>query len=225
MTDSFERLAGQPQPTIDMLLPRYYEANGDNPRYESVRSMPIDGHDVEWMEYRGEVAYDITGQGREGRPYSGHCLKCACDFTEGVGWKVEDGQRYNLDGEKKCLPRQAATFLRQLELRREYLDRFKSEDTFKDGAYGLRDSIQEIILDLIEKEKAGEFIGEDGVGAGFWGGHFYLQTVEAITEMPMKDLWGVVDKMVKDKQIGIEGAVVHSLTLNRLNHLGKNIQG
>ena len=204
---------GQPnsiQSTIEELLSLYYEANGEDLRYKIVRSMPIDGHDVAWMKFTGEVVADITGQGREGEPFEGYCLGCACEFTEGVGWKVENGQRYNLDGKEKCLPRQTAVYLRQLELQQEYLERFKSNDPWKTGIYHLKEHAPEIILDLIEKEKAGEFIAEDNGGASFWGGHFYLQTVAKILDIEMKDMWPIAHQMIADKQIQLEGAVVQT---------------
>ncbi len=202
----------EPKPKQQLIadaLPRYYEVHGENPRYETVRSMMMDGHEVAWMEYRGEVAYDITGRGREGQAYVGRTLRCTCDFTEHCGWEEKGEHLYSLDGGEKCLPKKAALHLRRLELRTEYMERFKSNDRFKTGTYALWDHIPEIILDLIEKHQDGEFL-EASTGAEFWGGHFYLQTVAAITEKPIGELWAPVGKMVKEKKIGLEGAVIQS---------------
>jgi hypothetical protein len=76
--------------------------------------------------------------------------------------------------------------------------------------YGLWDHIPEIILDLIEKDKRGEFIGEGTNGAHFWGGHLYMDTVSEITGKPMGDLWGLINQMLADKQIQLEGCVIQS---------------
>lgn len=190
------------QASIDELLPRYYEAHGDHLRYETVRSMPIDGHEVAWMKYTGETTDDRT--------YEGHSLCCACEFAEGVGWETDEKFGVvGLSGEDKCLPRQVALYMRQQELQREYLERFADDNPFFHGdVYGLHDKVPEIIMDLIEKNKAGEFIGEGSNGAEFWGGHFYLQTVQSITGISYEGLWKHVHKMVADKQIQLEGMVV-----------------
>src|SRR3972149_11890212 len=178
----FER---QPQPEqeseqqlISDLLPSYYEAYGENPRYETVRSIMIDGHEVAWAKYEGTVAYDITGEGKEGQPCSGHELVCACKFTEGVGWRMEDdGRPVGLMAGDKCLPKEAAVYLRQLELREEK----KAREMF--GRIGIpgKEEVEAIMFDLMEKAKAEEFL-EATSGASFWGGYYYLQTVAEITE-------------------------------------------
>src|SRR4051812_8619519 len=80
---------------INDLLPRYYETHGDNPRYETVRSIMIDGHEVAWVKYTGNVASDTV----EDQDYTGHELCCACKFTEDVGWRQEpDGRTVGLSG-------------------------------------------------------------------------------------------------------------------------------
>lgn len=189
---------------IQDLLPAYHEAHGMNPLYRPIRSIVIDGHEVCWMEFFGKVAYDITGRGREGEPYTGRMLYCECNFTEGVGWKKDGDKVYSLLGPEKCLCRKAALYLRHLELRQEYLKRFNGTE----GDYfTLRQHVPEIMLDLIEKVKAGEFI-EDGGGAGFWGGYFYLQTVAKITDQFLGNLWEDVRRLVEEKKIGLEGAVI-----------------
>ena len=80
-----EMEAAPESPLISELLPRYYEAHGEDPHHETIRSIMIDDHEVAWMEYTGTVKWDITGQGREGQEYSGRELYCACKFTEGIG--------------------------------------------------------------------------------------------------------------------------------------------
>lgn len=192
------------QPTISELLPRYYEAYGESIRYEVLRSIPIDGHEVAWLKYTGETS--------NGRSYTGHELHCGCHFTEGVGWQVDE--KYGvvgLDGEDNCLPRKVAVYLRQQELREEFAEQYK-DSAIWGKEYALLDHIPEVVLGLIEKDKAGEFIGEGTSGAHFWGGHLYMQTVEAITGAPMSDLWKVMDTMRAAKQINLEGCVIQEYT-------------
>lgn len=190
------------------LLPRYYEANGDNTTYETVRSIVVDGHEAAWMAYQGKVVADATGRGREGEQFTGRGFYCECDFAEGVGWELKDGRRYSLDGERRCIPRKAALHLRHLELRAEYTERYKGDELGGAADYALKRNVGPIILDLIDKAKAGEFIGEDTSGAHFWGGHFYLQTVAAITGLFVGHLWEDVYELMAQEEIGLEGAVI-----------------
>src|SRR3989338_7788589 len=191
---------------ISELLPRYCEEYKKDIVYTVIRSIIVEGHEVAWMEYTGHIAYDIMGQGREGQSFVGRALYCECDFIEGVGWRIKGGQRYSLDGGEKCLYRKAAVYLRHLELRREYLSRFQDEESWGDS-FVLRQHINEIILDLVEKAKVGEFI-EDGSGAAFWDGYFYLQTVADITDQFIGHIWEKVHQLVEEKKIGLEGAVI-----------------
>jgi hypothetical protein len=209
MTDgSFDREPDNEQQRtpqlIEELLPRYYETHGTNPRFEIDRSIIIDGHEVAWMTYEGEVAFDITGEGKEGKPYKGHELYCACKFTEGVGWRIEEnGQPIGLMSGDKCLPKEAALYLRQLELREEY----KARNMFGRWDHPGEEEVEAIMFDLMDKAQAEEFL-ESTSGARFWGGYYYLQTVAAITDLPMKRVWEIAYKMQDAKKIGLEGAVV-----------------
>lgn len=207
-TGDFEREPGveqQPAPQlIGDLLPRYYEAYGESPRYEVERSIMVDGHEVAWLKYEGEVAYDITGEGKEVQTYSGHELHCACKFTEGTGWRMEEGGRpVGLIGGDGCIKKEAAIHLRHLELREEY----KARDMFGMWGYLDTEDLEAIMLDLMEKAKAEEFL-EGTSGARSWGGYYYLQTVASITDLPMKSVREAADKMIADKKIQLEGAVV-----------------
>jgi hypothetical protein len=186
-------------------LERYYEAQGTNPTYEIVWSHVVDGHEVAWAEYSGEIIFDITGQGREGEPYRSRALVCECDFIEGVGWEIRDGKKYTLDGGKRCFPRMAIVELRYLELRRDYLEQFSAGSLLSISPLG--EHIREIMLDMIERVKAGEFM-EDSNGAAFWGGYYYLQTVAKIADVPVARLWEDVHAMMRDELIGLDGMVV-----------------
>jgi hypothetical protein len=195
------------------LLSEYYERYEHNLRYDVLRSIVIDGHEVAWMSYIGTVRFDITGGGREGEPFTGRTMMCECDFTEGIGWNIdEDGRHYTVNGqgaETTCLIRQAALHLRHLELRREYEGRFVngSGDFFS----GLKDYLREITLDLIEKGQAGEWL-ESNDGAATYGGYFYLQTLATITGEYMGHLWEDMYLLMEEKLIEIDGTVVKSYT-------------
>lgn len=192
-------------------LPTYYDTFGDDAKYEIIRSMLIDGHEVAWMSYSGTVQYDLLQQGNEGKPFVDYRLYCECDFIKGVGWSVTDtGAHRALGGERKCLPRKAAQYLRQLELRREYEQRFDIRDN-KPSLKGLGSHFSEIVLDLIEKGKAHEWL-EDGAGAWFWGGFFYAGTVGKILELDMEYLFPKFVEMVKNHQITMEGHVIRAYT-------------
>ncbi|MDE2001365.1 MAG: hypothetical protein KGI60_02225 [Patescibacteria group bacterium] len=147
------------------------------------------------MEFRG-------GSGE--RRYRYRMLKCECQFTRGLGWDVEAGGKpYGIAGKADdCSKRKEMVRLRLLELRNEYLKRFGAE---RNSAV-LRDHIPEIVDDLKERIRHGEFL-EDGNGASFWGGYFYLQTLAEIVD-PTMNYWQVGDALVAAKKISLEGAVV-----------------
>lgn len=197
--DNLER-RGPTKQRIEELLPRYYEAHGEGMTYETLRSMSIDGHEVAWMHF--------SGVRRDGREFGGQTFKCACDFEEGVGWRTDE--KYGVMGissGEKCLPKKVALYMRQQELRAEYIERFP-EDALWGSDLALIQHVPEVVMDLIEKDKRGEFIGEDTGGAHFWGGHMYMQTVSEITGKPMRDLWEDMDNMQVAKQISLEGCVI-----------------
>lgn len=192
---------------IAELLPRYYEAYGQNPTYDVERSIMIDGHEVAWLHYQGEVTFDITGKGQEGKAYEGHELHCACRFTEGVGWQidVERGTPVGFIGRDECDKKRVAMHMRHLELRQEYQERGMLGDTGRQDA-GV---VKAIMLDLIQKREADEFV-EGTTGAEFWGGHYYLQTVGEITGLSMKQVWEGADLLLAEKRIRLEGMVVQT---------------
>ncbi|MDO8265997.1 MAG: hypothetical protein Q7T41_03580, partial [Candidatus Saccharibacteria bacterium] len=198
--------------SIEALLPRYYETHGENPTYATERMMIIDGHEVAWMKYDGHVKFDISRKGREGEPYTGHSLYCSCHFTEGVGWRVDDkyGVVGLMDGDK-CIPKETAIRMRNLELRDEYKEKFERSGLCKiwDIDCGNPDVIKAVIKDLIDKGKAEEFL-EGSDGAQFYGGYYYLQTVGKILGIDMRLVWDVAREMVDNKQISIDGAVVQT---------------
>jgi hypothetical protein len=68
---------------------------------------------------------------------------------------------------------------------------------------------RQIMLDLMEKAKAGEWLESSG-GAQFWGGHYYLQTVQEITGYDWDDIWRATHYMMAQKELSLEGMVVQT---------------
>lgn len=200
---------------IKDLLPRFYEAQGTDPSYTVLRSIVIEDHEVAWMQVDGTIQEDFSNQGREGQPYTTRELYCECDFKEKVGWMIKGGNVFRLLGPDKCIRRGAVAHLRHLELRREYLKRFK--DAHGD-LFFLREKVPQIIFDLIKKVKAGEFV-EDGGGAALYGGYFYVQTLASILDCNIAEgenftltdpfaIWKQVRGLIEAKKIDLEGAIV-----------------
>lgn len=199
-------------------LPRYLELH-PGITYTTVRSIMIDGHEVAWMRLDGIVKVDLSGEGKEGQPWHTHSLYCECDFAEGVGWKIDTSDNPRFDGrptgiyggKERCLYRRAACHLRHLELQREYVERYDPA-AWNNPTYVLLPHFSEIVFDLIERVKADEFIGEDGNGASFWAGYFYLGTLAEILGQFVGHLWPKVYAMVAAKEIGLDGAVIQEYT-------------
>lgn len=180
------------------LLPRYYEVTGANPTYRVIRSFVIDGHEVAWMEFTGTVKYL---DGTTGDSYSGNAVCCECDFTEDVGWTIYKGQLAKMGHPDRCPAREKVQQMRYSELQKEYRERFSCSTS------ELLTHVDEIVVDLKAKVRAGEFI-EDGNGASFWGGYFYLQTLAAVLGIPVRHIWRIGDRLKAQKKISLEGAVV-----------------
>ncbi len=185
---------------ITELLPRYYEVHGTNPTYEIEESMLLDGHEVAWMRYTGEITYDIMQQGREGNAYEGHSLHCACHFMEGVGWEENERGPIGLSGGDGCEKKAAVVALQQLRLHDEYKASGILDDLDTEG-------VKHVLLDLIEKHKAGVFF-EAHNGAEFWGGHYYLQTAATIMGIPFREVWPGLRQLCAEKRVDLEGMVV-----------------
>lgn len=205
-----ERLSENEQQPIEPMsigdaTERYYEVHGINPTYEILRSELIEGHEVAWMKYSGTIEQDFMELGREGQIYEGYAFKCACDFSEGVGWFFDDkfnGPVGTLAGDK-CEAKLIAQRKRMNELKNEYSSRMMLENIDNDQS----ETVKTIILDLIDKSKNNEFL-EIHTGANFWGGHYYLQLVESITGIDLYKLYWLTDQLEKEKVISMNGAVV-----------------
>lgn len=182
-----------------------YQENGSNRqgRYEILRTINIDGHEVAYMEYSIPVTGDrlITSLNKR---ISQRVLMCECNFTEGVGWKrSEDGVTYDYT-QCKCMKRSVALHLRHMELREEYVQRFLVGQY---DSYRLATHLREITLDLVEKGKNGEWLEENAAASAF-GGYFYIQTLASITGLFMGHLWEHIDPLLQEHLIGLDGSII-----------------
>jgi hypothetical protein len=189
------------------LLPRYYEAHGRNDTYETLRSIMIDGHEVAWMKYTFILTNNVPGIGRKGKPIETFGLYCECYFTEEVGWKTDEKFGVvGLSGKDHCIRFETAIDLRIRELREEYYALFDVHRGM--GSYGLVQHIDEMVTDLFERDKRGEFIAEGSNGAHFWGGHFYIGTLARILDIDMSFIHKHIRRLVTESKIALEGFVV-----------------
>lgn len=182
-------------------LETYLKEFGSDANLRIIRSIVIDGHEVAWTE--------LSGVNANQEPYAMRSTYCECDFTEGVGWA-----RRPRNGREKlvkldyphCLPRQAALYLRRLELRQKYQTHLAA---LYPGDYlkQLFNDFPSLVNWLIEESKAGEWI-EDGNGARFWGGYFYSQALTEIFGLTPTEVREGIDAMVAAKKISLEGMVV-----------------
>jgi len=165
----------------------------------------IDGHEVAWMQCDGWfINLDV-----EGESYSENKLFCECDFTENIGWETRgDGKAYPIAGSStNCRYREAAKHLRHLELRDEYVKRF---ETYGQTLF-LSQFTLGIIIDLVDKVNAGEFIGENGRPEFLlWGGCLCVQTLAKITEQSDEKTWEYVLELKKRGEINLKDGVIRS---------------
>lgn len=191
-------------------LERYYEASNRHDEHVILRSVMIDGHEVAWVELRDP---EPLPEGH--RPFRQQ--RCECDYIEGVGWCIlEGGQFATIGGQEPCIHTETALHLRHLELRQEYARTFDrcnvdglTEEQVLTARLGLSspEVLRHIILDLVAKAKAGEWL-EQGTGAVDWGGYYYVQTVQAITNAPWKTVWEVIGVLETESKISLQGSIV-----------------
>lgn len=204
-------------------MARYCEARGiPHWGFRIVRSVVVDGHESAWVEAL-RILYRDGGEITYIEPLGSYEFLCECKLTEGVGWRIDAERKEGyiniaLDvGDDRCIYKEAAMHLRHLELRREYQRYFEwladSEELTDEQRmpfilFGIEsaEAVRGIILDLVERAKRGEWLEASG-GAAFWGGYFYLQTVQSITGAGDMVL-NVARQMVEEKLISLEGAVV-----------------
>jgi hypothetical protein len=181
--------------TIAESLERYYETHEGKLRYEVLRSIAVEGHEVAWMKH-------WIPEGDEKR-FVGRELECACTFVEDVGWKEENGKITALTDDQNCEFKKKAELFRIYELRVELQARGLLVTQYENQ----ESQIEGIILDLMERGRAGEWL-KGANPAHFWGGYFYLQLVEDITGFSWDNIHAATRSLYKQKKIDLEGMVV-----------------
>lgn len=190
-------------------LPSYYREMGNNPTYQIIELFRVKDHEVAWMEYKGHIEYDIMKLGREGEEYTGRSLSCEGSFKKNVGWRIKGEQKYNLGHEENCKAIESVVDQKHEEIKLELINQYK--ETEKPN---LEDHLEEIIFNLIQRGKDGQFL-EQSDGAEFWGGYYYLQTLQEITGTNWDKIWKTVDRLKAEKKIRMEGNVVQEYPRNK----------
>ncbi len=203
-------------------LRAYCTAFGTYPgNYTILRSFVADDnqHETAWIQFTGSLEWDITGQKHEGHPMAYFGLVCECKFTYGVGWSHFPSPPPPQDARTSyiaCPHRRAVISLRQQELQAEYRARFCKGPRQYLGRYA-----REITLDLIERVKANEFIGNDDDGlpyVKFVGepdsfeppaeAYFHLQTLAAILGKSPAAMIAITSRLQANGIIGINGSII-----------------
>ena len=171
--------------TIDNVVP--YTIGNTTQRYEILESVVIDGHEVAWMKCttyypdNNDTSWPAAGL----FDFGTYEMLCECSFA--------DRDRV-LEPQRDCVYYQAAAYLRILQFRRGYEDRFLA-NAVEHEVFGLGMFAQEIIMDLIERAEAHEWV--IGAYPGSVEGHILLLDAWKVIDDPSIDMWDLADSMVK----------------------------
>jgi hypothetical protein len=192
------------------LLSKYCVDCASNLRYTILRTIPIDRHEVAWTEIRSKRDAESPEDSpvRRLKPMLYHQLMCECDVTEGVGYRLTESGILNLEAARHCMYKEAAVKLRILELRSE-LGRAIFGESSLPNSWRFTDEHFAFAVDfLMAKAKDGQFLAEVTLGAEFWGGCFYLQTLAEILQWPTGSIWHPVHQLIGERKIMIDGMIV-----------------
>lgn len=187
--------------SIYELIDSYKREAGVDTAYEVERFIGVNGHDVAWVK-------TVT----EGRDDPRYYLYCACDFAENVGWERDGDEIFDLPGSDDCREVQAALHLRQLELRDEYTRAFLALGEVRDyyDETILTNYIPEIIMDLIDRQARGDFIGS--LGSYIPGGFVWPETVADIIGISMEEAIGIADDMERAGMVFVDGSAIRPIS-------------
>jgi len=189
---------------IEQLIPAYVEATKSNHSYEILRSFEFDGHEVAWVD----TTYYLNSDTDMEQPQHDYRVMCDCDFTEGIGWNLgENGSIYTVFGKNAdaCSYRPLALQQRRQELR-EHLEKVVG----KNDNPSERESVLFIVKaleELVVIAKDHQMI-EVGTGAHFWGGYFYLQSIQEILDVEWKHVHMAMAVLYRMKKLNQNGMVV-----------------
>lgn len=115
-------------------------------------------------------------------------LLCECDL-QGVIWADRVGR--STFNHEDCAYLRIAPYMRSLAIR-----------PWVGGATAAA------FRPLLARAHAGDWIGQFR-GDQMWGSNLYVETVASILGIPMQDIWPIVDEVVADGLIGLEGEVLN----------------
>ncbi len=189
---------------IMQLVPAYVKATQSNHSYRVIRSFVVNGHEVAWVE----VTYFLNSDAAHNQPLQEYRVMCDCDFIEGIGWNIDGcGRIYTVHGRdaNACETRPVVMEMRRQELQ-NHLERVA--DKPEDG-----DSKETVLYVVRAIEVLATFAQhhvmiEAGTGAGFWGGYFYLQTVQQILDIEWPIIHTAMAVLYKREKLDLNGMVV-----------------
>lgn len=167
------------------LLSEFYGHAIPSVRYELLRSFMVEGHEVAWMKYI------YTGGENPARNHWAYALKCECDFTEGVGWMIDDKDQRVTIGKPLCPMIRRVRSMRADELRVEY----QIKHLGLHGTSDLHEHVGDIALDLLARSQAGEFIHADLLFN--WAG-VAATLVSSITDVDVQEVFDVMEATRKE---------------------------
>lgn len=173
-------------------------------------------HTTAWIE--------VTRAHPDGDRYVYRTLNCAHDlvfvpddrFPDADGNPTVSG-RTKWGGRYTCPGRQAAVALRQAQVRAGYqadpalyvphVPGWSRAGTAAAGEADRDGVITEIVVDLLERERDGEWVGQLHASR-MWGSSLYTQTIAGILDVDWDDLRRIVGLAVDAGTVAIDGQVV-----------------
>jgi hypothetical protein len=189
-------------------LEEYYRYHGRDPGYDVRRSIMVGDHECAWVAMLGTTRVVIGGDWQAaGQPFVEHTFLCECAFTRGVGWELSTEPGFegpvDLTEAEDCPALAMALSLRHAELRAEYRRQF-----CRRPSEPLTDHAREVVLDLIAKTRAGEFIGGDHQAAELWGGYFYTTLLAGVLDVSPAKAGELAVSLMRQGVIGLNGLVI-----------------
>lgn len=189
---------------IIQLIPKYVEATRSNHTYRIIRSFIIDGHEVAWVE----MTYYLHDDTDRLLPQKEYRVMCDCDFTEGIGWNLtETGQIFTVHGKdaSACTIRPLVMAKRHEELR-THLEKVigKPENPSERETILFAVKAIEVLAGFAQHH----IMIEEGSGAHFWGGYFYLQTINKILGVDWPHIHMAMAVLYRMKKLNLNGMVV-----------------
>jgi hypothetical protein len=186
------------------LVPNYVAKTNSTHRYQIIRSFNMGGHEVAWVE----ITYFLNSDREQQTPLKMYRVMCDCDFIEGIGWNLDDkGHLYTVHGRsaEDCTARPLVMAIRQQELR-DHLEKAAG----KPDVPSEKETVLYVVraIEILASFAHYNVMIEAGGGAEFWGGYFYLQTVQAILDVEWPQVHQAMAVLYRMKKFDLNGMVV-----------------